>query len=52
MSEGSQPADEGAVPELEREERRLVRLRRIVQLQSRPPEERDSDEDPDPKEAA
>ena len=54
MSEEVQPAEESVVRELEREGRRLIRLRRVVELhtQAEAVEETVDDFDPDPKEAA
>jgi hypothetical protein len=50
MSDEPQPAKE-STRELEREERRLVRLRNVIELTAKRPEEAD-DFDPEPKEAA
>jgi hypothetical protein len=50
MSDEPQRSKE-STRELEREERRLVRLRNVIELTAKPPEETD-DFDPEPKEAA
>jgi hypothetical protein len=54
MSDEIQPAEESPLRELEREERRLIRLRRVVELhtQAEPADDTIGDFDPDPKEAA
>jgi hypothetical protein len=50
MSDEPQPTKESS-RELEREERRLVRLRNVIELAAKRPEVAD-DFDPEPKEAA
>ncbi len=54
MSDSGQHPDDSGVRELEREERRLIRLRRVVELHTSPEttEGQIDDFDPDPKEAA
>jgi hypothetical protein len=50
MSDDTQAAPESQSPELQREQRRLARLRLVTPLW--PPPERFDDPDPDPREAA
>lgn len=54
MSDDVQPAQESPSRELEREERRLIRLRRVIELhpQAESADDTIGDFDPDPKEAA
>lgn len=54
MSDNIQSTEVSAPRDIEREERRLVRLRRVVELQTQPEptEEGIEDFDPGPKEAA
>lgn len=51
MSDEPKAGEEAAVRDFEREERRLVRLRRVIELDAKRAEEPD-DFDPDPQEAA